>query len=123
MATLVTFARGVMESTEEYRDPFERINVETAKNLIEAGGMVVIDVRESAEWNQGHIAEAVHIPLATLMNRPRDLLKQDGIIFVCAEGIRSAVACEVAAAVGRTRLYNLEGGTRAWLKQGYPVTR
>lgn len=112
-----------MESTEEYRDPFERINVETAKNLIEAGGMVVIDVRESAEWNQGHIAEAVHIPLATLMNRPRDLLKQDGIIFVCAEGIRSAVACEVAAAVGRTRLYNLEGGTRAWLKQGYPVTR
>ncbi len=112
-----------MASTEEYRDPFERINVETAKKLIEEGGVVVVDVRESAEWSQGHIAEAIHIPLGTLMNRPRELLQQDGIVFVCAEGIRSAVACEVAAAIGKTQLYNLEGGTKAWLKQGYPLTR
>lgn len=112
-----------MGSTEEFRDPFERISAETAKKLIEAGGMVVVDVRESAEWSQGHIPEAVHIPLGTLMNRPRELLQQDGIIFVCAEGIRSAVACEVAAAIGKTQLYNLEGGTNAWLKQGYPLTR
>jgi hydroxyacylglutathione hydrolase len=112
-----------MASTEEYRDPFERINVEAAKKLIEEGGVVVVDVRESAEWSQGHIAEAIHIPLGTLMNRPRELLQQDGIVFVCAEGIRSAVACEVAAAIGKTQLYNLEGGTKAWLKQGYPLTR
>ncbi|MDE2058626.1 MAG: rhodanese-like domain-containing protein [candidate division NC10 bacterium] len=112
-----------MASTEEIRDPFERINVETAKKLIEEGGMVVVDVREPAEWSQGHIPEAVLIPLGTLMNRPRELLQQDGIIFVCAEGIRSAVACEVAAAIGRTQLFNLEGGTKAWLKQGYSLTR
>lgn len=112
-----------MASKEEIRDPFERINAETAKKLIEQGGMVVVDVREPAEWSQGHITEAVHIPLGTLMNRPRELLQQDGIIFVCSEGIRSAVACEVAAAIGRTQLYNLEGGTNAWLRQGYPLTR
>lgn len=112
-----------MASTEEFRDPFERISAETAKQLIEQGGLVVVDVREPAEWSQGHIAEAVHIPLGTLMNRPRELLQQDGIIFVCSEGIRSAVACEVAAAIGRTQLYNLEGGTNAWIKQGYPLTR
>jgi rhodanese-related sulfurtransferase len=57
------------------------------------------------------------------MNRPRELLQKDGVLFVCAEGIRSAVACEVAAAIGRTQLYNLEGGTRAWLKYGYPLAR
>ena len=57
------------------------------------------------------------------MNRPRELLQKDGVLFVCAEGIRSAVACEVAAAIGRTQLYNLEGGTRAWLKHGYPLAR
>jgi rhodanese-related sulfurtransferase len=112
-----------MALQEEFRDPFERINVEAAKKLIEEGGMVVVDVREPAEWSQGHIPEAVHIPLGALMNRPRELLQQDGIIFVCAEGIRSAVACEVAAAIGRTQLYNLEGGTKAWLKQGYPLAR
>ena len=112
-----------MASIEEIQDPFERINAETTKKLIEKGGLVVVDVREPAEWSQGHIAEAVHIPLGTLMNRPRELLQQDGIIFVCAEGIRSAVACEIAAAIGRKQLYNLEGGTIAWLKQGYPLTR
>lgn len=112
-----------MASVEEFKDPFERIDVETAKKLIEAGGMVVVDVREPAEWSQGHISEAVHIPLGTLMSRPRELLQQDGIIFVCSEGVRSAVACEVAAAIGRTELYNLEGGTKAWVKQGYPLTR
>ena len=112
-----------MASQEEFRDPFERINAETAKKLIEDGGIVVVDVREPAEWMQGHIPEAIHIPLGTLMNRPRELLQQDGIIFVCAEGIRSAVACEVAAAIGKTQLYNLEGGTKAWLKEGYPLVR
>ena len=112
-----------MISQEEFLDPFERINVETAKQLIEKGTLLVVDVRESREWEQGHIAESIHIPLATLMSRPRELLQQDGIIFVCSEGIRSAVACEIAAAIGRTQLYNLEGGTRDWLKHGYALTR
>lgn len=112
-----------MISKEEIRDPFEHINPETAKELIDKGGVVVVDVREQVEWNQGHISEAVHIPLGTLMSHPRELLQQDGIIFVCAEGIRSAVACEVAAAIGKTQIYNLEGGTKAWLKQGYPLTQ
>ena len=112
-----------MEPKQDVRDPFERINVETAKQMIEKGGVVVVDVREPAEWSQGHIPKAVHIPLGTLMNRPRELLQQDGIIFVCAEGVRSAVACEVAAAIGRKQLYNLAGGTVAWWKQGYPLAR
>ena len=112
-----------MEPKQDIRDPYERISAETAKQMIEKGGVVVIDVREAAEWMQGRIPEAVHIPLGTLLNRPRELLQQDDIIFVCAEGVRSAVACEVAAAVGKKRLYNLEGGTVAWGRQGYPLAR
>ncbi len=112
-----------MESKQDVRDPFERIDAETAKQIIEKGGVVVVDVRELAEWSQGHIPNAVHIPLGTLMNRPREVLQHDGIIFVCAEGVRSAVACEVAAAIGREQLYNLEGGTIAWWKRGYPLAK
>ena len=112
-----------MEPKQDVRDPFERINAETAKQMIDKGGVVVVDVREPAEWAHGHIPEAVHIPLGTLMNRPRELLQHDSVIFVCAEGVRSAVACEVAAAIGRKQLYNLEGGTVAWWKQGFPLAR
>jgi len=112
-----------MEAKQDVRDPYERISAETARQMIEKGGVVVVDVREPVEWAQGHIPDAVHIPLGTLLNQPRELLQQDNIIFVCAEGVRSAVACEVAAAIGKKRLFNLEGGTVAWGRQGYPLTR
>jgi len=106
----------------EEKEPFERIQVDQAKALMEKG-FKVIDVREPFEWVQGHIPNATHIPLNTLLARAQELLAGDNLIFVCAEGVRSAVACEVAAAVGRTNLYNLEGGTVAWARAGYPLER
>jgi len=112
-----------VDATHDVRDPYERISAETARRMIEQGQVVVIDVREPAEWARGHIPEAIHIPLGSLLDRPRDLLPQDNIIFVCAEGVRSAVACEVAAAIGRRQLYNLEGGTIAWARQGFPLAQ
>lgn len=104
------------------KEPFRRIGVDEAKTLIEKG-FTVIDVREPFEWEQGRIANAVHIPLNTLLARAHELITDDNIIFVCAEGIRSAVACEVAAAIGRTNLYNLEGGTVAWTRANNPLVR
>ncbi len=106
----------------EEKEPFQRIEVEEAKALIEKG-FKVVDVREPAEWEQGRIPNATHIPLNTLLARAQELITEDNIIFVCAEGMRSAVACEVAAAVGRTNLYNLEGGTIAWAKANNPLER
>lgn len=106
----------------EEEEPFERIGVEEAKQLIEKG-YKVIDVREPAEWEQGRIPTATHIPLNTLLAGAQELITEDNIIFVCAEGVRSAVACEVAAAVGRTNLYNLEGGTVAWVRANNPIER
>ena len=49
--------------------------------------------------------------------------KDKNLIFVCAVGQRSALACEMAAAAGLTRLYNLEGGTDAWIKSGMPAEK
>ena len=106
----------------EEKEPFERIDVEQAKALIEKG-FKVIDVREPSEWDQGHIPNATHIPLNTLLAKAQEFLAEDNLIFVCAEGVRSAVACEVAAAIGRTNLYNLEGGTVAWGRMGNPLDR
>jgi adenylyltransferase/sulfurtransferase len=43
------------------------------------------------------------------------------LVFICQVGQRSALACEFAAAAGFKELYNVEGGTDAWLKAGLPV--
>lgn len=105
------------------REPFTRITVEEAKEMLNSNNAVVIDVREPHEYNAGHVPQAKLIPVATVFARKDELPRDKDIIFVCAVGQRSALACEMAAAAGLTRLYNLEGGTEAWIKAGLPVEK
>ncbi|MEI8191325.1 MAG: rhodanese-like domain-containing protein [candidate division NC10 bacterium] len=102
-------------------EPFERIDVAEGKDLLEKHRVKWIDVREPAEWEQGHIPGARLVPLNNLLLSPRQYLTGDGAVFYCAQGIRSAVACDMAAAVGLTDIYNLEGGIQEWISRGFPV--
>jgi rhodanese-related sulfurtransferase len=102
--------------------PFARVGPEQARALIESGADL-IDVRDPNEYSAGHIPGARLVPLNIFLARPRDHAKRDNVVFVCAAGIRSALACEMAAAIGLTRVYNLEGGTQAWASQGLPVEK
>jgi rhodanese-related sulfurtransferase len=107
----------------ELKEPFKRISAADAKAMIDKGFRVV-DVRTPAEFGSGHIPQAESVPLDSVLARPKDVLKTEGdVIFVCQVGQRSALAAEMAAAVGLTNLYNLEGGTDAWVKAGYPVDK
>jgi rhodanese-related sulfurtransferase len=88
--------------------------------LLEKGAQVV-DVREPQEYADVRIPGSTLVPLGTLLRSPREFLKEGAVLFVCSEGIRSAVACEAAAAIGVEEAYNLEGGTQRWETEGYPV--
>ena len=107
----------------DLQEPFKRLMPEEAKALIEQGGVQLIDVREAAELAQGKLANSKLVPLNNLLSRPHQHLAEDNIIFYCAEGIRSAVACEMAAAIGLEKLYNLEGGINAWARAGLPIEK
>jgi rhodanese-related sulfurtransferase len=107
----------------EVDEPFVRVDVKTAQKMIENGEVQIIDVREPHEYAQEHIPGARLVPLNTLLQRPREFLTRDHVLFVCAVGQRSAVACEMAAAIGLEHIYNLEGGTTGWVKAGLPVER
>ena len=102
-------------------EPFERIDAERGKVLLDAKTAAWIDVREPAEWQRGRIAGATLVPLNNLLMSPRQYLSADNVVFYCAQGVRSAVACEVAAAIGLTRVYNLEGGIEEWESRGFPI--
>ena len=105
------------------KEPFERVDVSKGKDLFDNTQAVWIDVREPNEWNQGRIPGATLVPLNTLLMSPRKYLNGDNVVFYCAQGIRSAVACEVAAAVGLTKIFNLEGGFIDWTAKGFPVEK
>jgi len=107
-------------------EPFERISVTQAKDLVERDGVPIVDVRNPDEYASGHVPGAVLIPVDSLLNRMDELPENERLIFICGVGQRSALACEMAAAMGLhegTKIYNVEGGTQDWIQQGYPVDK
>ena len=109
--------------SKDPREPFSRIAVEEGKEMMATNNVAVIDVREPHEYNAGHVPNATLIPVSSVFARREELPRDKDIIFVCAVGQRSALACEMAAAAGLTRLYNLDGGTDAWIKAGLRVDK
>jgi rhodanese-related sulfurtransferase len=94
-----------------------------ASELIARDGLEVVDVREPNEWSNGHLQGARHVPLRQLKASPKALLQRDGVIFVCAAGVRSQTAAQLAVANGLTQVYNLSGGTQSWVRAGLPLAR
>ncbi len=109
-------------STKDPREPFTRIDVQEAKDLL-GSGAAIIDVREPHEYANGHIPGAPLIPVNSVYARRTELPQDKDVIFVCAVGQRSVLASEMAAAAGLTRIYSLEGGTEAWIRAGEPVEK
>lgn len=82
-------------------------------------GARIIDVREPGEWEQGHIANARLVPLATVPDHV-DAFDGDPTYVVCRSGGRSGKACEFLAAQGRS-VVNVRGGMLAWADAGLDV--
>lgn len=89
------------------------------RDLVAAGPVDIVDVREPEEWVTGHVPGARLVPLAQLRADPSGSLPRDRVAFVCARGGRSATAARVAEELGRTEVYSLDGGTLAWVAAGF----
>jgi rhodanese-related sulfurtransferase len=96
----------------------QSLTPEKAHELVTKGEIDVIDVRAPKEWSDGHIPGARLVPLEQLQASPKAALKRDGVLFVCAAGVRSQTAARLAASHGLSTIYSLSGGTRAWVKAG-----
>jgi rhodanese-related sulfurtransferase len=102
-------------------EPFTRLSVAEVRQMMENGHVQLIDVSDAEEYELRHVPGAVHIPVGKVFARREELSHESHIVFICPIGQRSVLACEMAAAAGFTRLYNMEGGTQAWIKEGYPL--
>jgi rhodanese-related sulfurtransferase len=81
----------------------------------------IVDVREPYEWEAGHIAGAIHIPLQALMSGAEAGRVDQGlpVVAVCRVGNRSELATVMLQARGYAAA-NLEGGMEAWERAGLP---
>jgi molybdopterin/thiamine biosynthesis adenylyltransferase/rhodanese-related sulfurtransferase len=81
---------------------------------------VVVDVRETNEWDEGYIPGAVHVPRGFLESRIEAAVPDQNteIVLYCAGGSRSALAVKTLEAMGYTNAINMAGGFQAWKSQG-----
>jgi hydroxyacylglutathione hydrolase len=101
--------------------PFRDLKVDEIKKLVDDGGREIVDVREDWEWKKGHLPGARHVVLSSILANPTKQQFKDGTIFVCQVGERSAVASEMAVALGVRDVVNFRGGTKAWKDAGLPL--
>lgn len=94
---------------------------EEARRRQDAGALLV-DVREPAEWREGHAAQARPIPLGQLSEKLGTLPRDREVLFICRSGNRSARATEAARVAGLSAT-NVSGGTAAWVRAGLPFER
>ncbi|HVQ76255.1 MAG TPA: rhodanese-like domain-containing protein [Candidatus Binatia bacterium] len=83
--------------------------------------LVVIDVREGAEWDEGHIDGAVHLPMGEALRRRAEVPADRPKAVLCAGGLRSSTVISALARSGLDGWYNVAGGMTAWTRAGYPT--
>lgn len=99
------------------------ITVKEAKQLLAKGGVNLLDVRTLDEWNTGHLKNAQRIDVMDKQFKQKvaKLDKKKPVIVYCAVGGRSSYAADDMVKLGFTKVYNMVGGIREWIKMGYPV--
>lgn len=107
-------------------EPFTRISVAEAKAKLDAGTAVMVDVRNKDEYDEVHATGVLLVPVSNVLmsvDRIREFSGGKEILFICRSGQRSALAAEYVTAAGLVGvpLANVEGGTIAWVEQGYPT--
>ncbi len=96
-----------------------------AIRLLNQQNALFIDTRTEGEYKEGHIVDALHIPLGDLERRADELnkFKERPLIAYCRSGHRSASAGGKLKKLGFETVYNLGGGIMAWQSANLPVTR
>jgi hydroxyacylglutathione hydrolase len=100
----------------------ERITVgSAAEQLAAPDPPLLIDVRTSREWSEGHIDGALNIPLPHLTERLAELPVDRQLIVYCASGYRSGIAASLLQRAALPRVVNLVGGLGAWISAQLPT--
>ncbi len=81
----------------------------------------VVDVRTAVEWKNGHIANALHIELASLTQQLAFIPKNQPVYTVCEMGPRASIAASLLYKAGFKNVHSVQGGMQAWSQQKLPI--
>ncbi|MCZ7400441.1 MAG: rhodanese-like domain-containing protein [Candidatus Methanoperedens sp.] len=99
------------------------ITVQQAKEMIDSGDVLILDVRTQEEYDAGHIRNSTLIPVQVLDKRWNELPRDKKILVYCRSGHRSLQASEILVNNGFKEIYNMKGGIMEWINAGYDVIK
>ncbi|MGI8744752.1 MAG: rhodanese-like domain-containing protein [Bryobacteraceae bacterium] len=117
---------GFLALVNDAKSRVQQIDIEEYKTMAASNDPpVLVDVREDAEWADGHAAGAVHLGKGII---ERDIEakiagKDKPMVLYCGGGFRSALAADALQKMGYTKAISLDGGWRAIQSAGLPVER
>ena len=113
----------VMLVWHETRKAGPSVTPQQAINLINSEQGVFVDLRDNADYRQGHIIDTLHIPSTKLEERMAELgkYKDKPVVLVCKMGQQSGAASKQLKAAGYTRVYRMTGGMMEWSNLQLPV--
>ena len=87
--------------------------------------VIILDVRTPQEYQEGHISNAINIPVQILGQQLDKLnnFKDKKILVYCRSGNRSAIASQILDRAGFKNVYNLKGGLLEWKASGLPLVK
>lgn len=122
--------KSAMEMVKEAKGAIENLTPLQVKQELDAGNVVLIDVRENEELLQnGKIKNSILAPRGmlefyadpTLPYHKPEFSKDKRLILHCASGGRSALAVRTLNQMGYSNVAHLDGGIKAWKEAGFPV--
>lgn len=123
--TVLTISCSITGSEKEDIPKPVTVNLTTEESykLLNDTTVAVLDVRTAAEYESGHISGALLIPLQELQSRISEIghLKTKKLMVYCRTGNRSQKALRILEQNGFTKLFHLEKGITAWIRDGYKV--
>jgi glyoxylase-like metal-dependent hydrolase (beta-lactamase superfamily II)/rhodanese-related sulfurtransferase len=89
--------------------------------IIEGADLQIVDVRRPGEFQSGHAAGARNLTLAHLVEHVAELDAERPTAVICQSGYRSSAGASLLQRLGFRQVFNVVGGTSAWVGAGYPV--
>jgi glyoxylase-like metal-dependent hydrolase (beta-lactamase superfamily II)/rhodanese-related sulfurtransferase len=98
-------------------ETLEQMDVEQLRTRL--GDVEVLDVRRRGEYQDGHVPDAVNVPLDVLAEHVAEIDRSRTLAIICASGYRSSTAASLLQRQGFAQLVNVAGGTNAWVAAGF----
>ena len=125
VSTIAGYLAGGMTSWREEKldvGRVERITVPQLHDRWESAHLQILDVREQAEWDAGHIPGSVHRPYHDIDALPDGVDPERPVAVICGSGQRSAVGASLLKRHGAEHVIHVvDGGVPHWRRAGWPI--